>query len=160
MRGFELKDLLQAVGPTASLIFAAWIFLYLLLQRYIASYERYRSLIDEFRQQVSEEKQDNQDERSRNLPEQILQFKERGEKMRLATNVGVGSAITLISGLICAALGTMVQGVALFKYLTAFCAVTGLALVICAASLVIAENSKVQRIMDSRVADLRDLKDS
>ncbi len=27
MGGFELKDLLSAVGPTASLIFAAWIFL-------------------------------------------------------------------------------------------------------------------------------------
>ena len=70
--------------------------------------------------------------------------------MRLATSVGVASAITLITGLVCAALGTMVQGVSLFKYLTALFAVAGLA---SAATIVIAESSKVRRAMDSEISE-------
>src|SRR5436305_1444599 len=34
---FDLKDLLQAIGPTASLVFAAWIFLSFLESRYVAA---------------------------------------------------------------------------------------------------------------------------
>ena len=77
--------------------------------------------------------------------------------MRLAANVGVASAITLITGLLCAALGTMVQGVAVFKYLIAFFAVAGLASAFWAATLVITENSRARRIIDSDTSDLRDL---
>ena len=42
---FELKDLLEAIGPNATLIFAAWIFLSFLQQRYTAAYDRYRALV-------------------------------------------------------------------------------------------------------------------
>lgn len=96
-----------------------------LQQRYITSCERYRSLISE----------------------------EHCPKMRLATSVGVASAITLITGLVCAALGTMVQGVSLFKYLTALFAVAGLASAVWAATIVIAESSKVRRAMDSEISE-------
>ena len=116
---------LQAVGPTASLIFAVWIVMSVLQQRYITSCERYRSLISE----------------------------ERCPKMRLATSVGVASAITLITGLVCAALGTMLQGVSLFKYLTALFAVAGLSSAVWAATIVIAESSKVRRAMDSEISE-------
>ena len=46
---FELKEVLNTAGPTATLVFASWIFLTYLNQRYISAYYRYRSLISEYR---------------------------------------------------------------------------------------------------------------
>ncbi len=42
---FELKDVLQTAGPTASLVFASWIFLQLLSQKFQESFSRYRMTI-------------------------------------------------------------------------------------------------------------------
>jgi hypothetical protein len=82
MSEFDLKDLLEAVGPTASLIFAAWIFLTFLQARYTAAYERFRALIAELRSHRG------QDQRRTSLRQQILLYKRRCEQMRLATNIG------------------------------------------------------------------------
>jgi hypothetical protein len=46
---FKLKDVLDAVGPTASLIFAAWIYLSFLQQRYSSGYQNYRDLVSMYR---------------------------------------------------------------------------------------------------------------
>jgi hypothetical protein len=46
---FGLKDILTAVGPSASIVFAAWISMGYLQQRYSAALERYRSLIEQCR---------------------------------------------------------------------------------------------------------------
>jgi hypothetical protein len=46
---FELKDILTAIGPNASIVFAAWIFMGFLQQRYSVALERYRSLIEQCR---------------------------------------------------------------------------------------------------------------
>jgi hypothetical protein len=43
---FELKDILTAIGPNASIVFAAWIFMGFLQQRYSVALERYGSLIE------------------------------------------------------------------------------------------------------------------
>jgi hypothetical protein len=83
MLEFQLKDLLQAVGPTASLIFAAWIFLSFLQSRYTSAYERYRSLLQEFRTHEAK------DRRRETLQDQILEYKRRCEQMKTATNIGV-----------------------------------------------------------------------
>jgi hypothetical protein len=101
MPDFDLKDLLQAVGPTASLIFAAWIFLSYLQARYTAAYQLYRSLIAEFRSHHEP------DERRASLHAQIREYRRRCELMRRATNIGVASAIVLISALISGEIGTM-----------------------------------------------------
>jgi hypothetical protein len=87
MQGFQLKDLLKALGPTASLIFAAWIFLSFLQSRYTTAYEHYRSFIDESRQHP------NRHRRRESLRDQILEYKRRCEQMRRATNLGVIAAI-------------------------------------------------------------------
>jgi hypothetical protein len=150
MPDFDLKDFLQAVGPTASLIFAAWIFLTFLQARYSAAYERYRALIAEFREHP------NRDKRRESLRGQILEYKRRCEQMRLATNIGVFSAIVLISALVLAAFGTMYDQVSALKYLTACCAIVGLLLVIWAAVLVIVENSRLQLILDSDLSDIEE----
>src|SRR4051812_48142278 len=112
MSGYSLKDVLTAVGPTASLIFAAWIFLSFLQERYTTAYERYRSLISEYRQGNLH------DQRKRSVRDQILLYKHRCEQMRLATNIGVISAIILISTLITAALNTVFPQATILKYLS------------------------------------------
>lgn len=153
MADFELKDLLQAIGPTASLIFAAWIFLSFLQTRYSDAYNRYRELIAELR------KHGENDSRRRSLVDQVLEYKLRCEQMRKATQIGVISAIFLISAQILAALGTMLQIEAL-KWITAVLALVGLILVIWAASHVLTENARIQLIIDSDISDMPDLVDA
>jgi hypothetical protein len=137
MSGFELKDVLTAVGPTASLIFAAWIFLTFLQQRYTSAYERYRALISEYRQGGLH------DQRKRSVRDQILLYKLRCERMRWATNIGVVSAIVLIGTLISSALYT-VSRLEFLKYVATTCAVAGLLLVVWAAIVVLRENIEIQ----------------
>lgn len=45
----DLSKVLTTVGPAASIIFAAWIFVAFLQTRYDAAVERYRDLIEKFR---------------------------------------------------------------------------------------------------------------
>ena len=148
MPDFELKDLLQAIGPTASLIFAAWIFLSFLQARYSSAYEHYRQLIAELRTHRE------QDRRLQSLCRQILAYKRRCEQMRWATNIGVIAAMVLIGALIFAALGTMYDTAPAWKYLTAACAIIGLLLVIWAASFVILENYGLQRLLEEDLSDV------
>ncbi len=151
MAGFDLKDLLQAVGPTASLIFAAWIFLSFLQQRYMTAYEHYRQLISEFRSH------EQRDRRRESLARQILEYKHRCEQMRLATQIGVIAAICLISAIVCAALEAMDSQLRALKYLCAVSAIVGLLLVIWAAVLVLMENARLQVIIDSDISDVSEL---
>jgi len=148
---FQAKDVLDALGPNATLIFAAWIFLSFLQQRYSSAYGRYRELIAEYREHGEH------DYRRTSLSEQILQYKRRCELMRLATNIGVVSAIFLIAGLVAAALGAIFDA-PLFKYGTAFGSVVGLLLVIAAAAVVLVENTRIQGAIESDISDIEDLR--
>jgi hypothetical protein len=75
--------------------------------------------------------------------------------MRKATNIGVAvSAILLIGALVFAALGTMFSTVAVWKYLTAACAIIGLLLVVCAGAFVILANHGLQRTLDEDLSDI------
>jgi hypothetical protein len=148
---FELKDFLEAVGPSASLIFAAWIFLSFLQERYVSAYDRYRAMIDAYRH--GEEN----DERRRNVRDQILLYKQRCEQMRKATNIGVVAAITLIAALMTAGLDVMLGGTEVLNYVSSICALLGLALVIAAAIYVIAENTLIQQALDEEPSDIEDL---
>jgi hypothetical protein len=147
---FELKDVLDAVGPTASLIFAAWIFLSFLQQRYVAAYENYRKLIAEYRGLGGSH------ERRASLGEQIVQYKARCELMRKATNVGVCAAILLIMALVAGALHVMFE-LQLLKYASAAFALLGLLTVAAAAVFVLRENTGIRATMDSDLSDLHDL---
>lgn len=148
---FSAKDLLEAIGPNATLIFAAWIFLSFLQQRYLDAYEHYRQLIEEYRKHGAH------DRRRHSLADQILQYKRRCELMRLSTNIGVVSAILLIAGLIAAGL-EVIAGAAFLKYVTAVCALVGLAAVIAAAVIVLMENTRLQGAIESDVSDIEDLR--
>jgi hypothetical protein len=100
---FELKDLLQAIGPTASLVFAAWIFLGFLETRYVAAFERYGELADDYRKGVPGRRHDA-------VQSQIRLYRRRCEWIRLSTNIGVVSAIALLCTLILAALNVIFSG--------------------------------------------------
>jgi hypothetical protein len=101
---FELKDVLQTAGPTAALVFASWIFLQLLTQKFTAAFERYCALATEYRADgVS-------DERQRHLAEQIPIYKRRCEQMQRATLLGVIAAILLIFTLLAGTLETILGG--------------------------------------------------
>jgi hypothetical protein len=62
---FDLKDVLGAIGPSAALVFASWIFLGFLEQRYVAAYERFRKLVEQYRANQSSKT------RHQNLRDQI-----------------------------------------------------------------------------------------
>jgi hypothetical protein len=151
---FDLKDVLEAVGPTASLVFAAWIYLSFLQQRYAGAYDRYRSLIDEYRTA------DLQDHRKTNVRDQILLYKQRCEQMRLATNLGVFAAIILILTLVTGALSAIFPSAGFLKYIGAAGALIGLLMVIAAAIPVILENNLIQRAIESEISDLPEISEA
>ena len=142
----DVKSFLTAVGPTASLIFAAWIFLSFLQQRYGTAYNLYRELIAEYREP------DKDARRRETLRFQILEYKHRCEQMRISTQLGVVGAILLIIAVMSGGIDTLADQTWLFM----LCVVTGLlglAVVIGAALLVLRENFRLQMIIDSEISE-------
>jgi hypothetical protein len=148
---FDLQDLLEVVGPTASLVFAAWIFLSYLQQRSVAAFERYRALAEDYRHGTD-------DKRQSVLRGQIALYKRRCELMQTATQVGVASAILLLTTLIIGALNVVVP-LGIWPYAGATCAIVGLAMVIVAASFVLRENKLIRTAIEAETKDLTGLDD-
>jgi hypothetical protein len=147
----DVKEFLSAVGPTASLIFAAWIFLSFLQQRYSTAYELYRQLIAEYRARSDDP------QRRDTLRVQILEYKRRCEHMRRSTQIGVIAAILLILSIMFGGIATLVD----IRWIFVVCVVCvplGLGLVIVAAAFVLQENFRLQVIIDSEIADQRELR--
>jgi hypothetical protein len=148
---FQLSDLLKAIGPTASIVFAAWIFMGFLQQRYDAAVDRYRELIAEYRDNAPS------DDRRSDIKEQVAIYKHRCELMRYATSVGLVSAIFLIGTLMIGALDVIFPHLSLLAYLGAGSALMGFALVIVAAMIVLVEGASVQDQLDHELLDVKDL---
>ncbi|HEX8605681.1 MAG TPA: DUF2721 domain-containing protein [Pseudoduganella sp.] len=147
---FELKDVLGAVGPTASLVFASWIFMTFLQARYSAAYERYRDMIEEFR--------GGRDTTRRDLiGTQIKLYRKRVEQMRWATSLGLWAAICLLLALISGALDAVFKGNPVLKYVGLVGTVAGLGMVIGSALLVIVENTSIKHAMDEELKDVPEL---
>jgi hypothetical protein len=145
---FDPDDFMKAIGPNASLIFAAWIFLTFLQARYTNAYERYRALVEQYRSSSDGDK------RHRNVKAQVFLYKRRCDQMRNATNIGVIAAILLIVSLIASGLGVIFSEASFLKYVIAASSLLGLVLVICAAALVIMENSSIREVLDNETSDL------
>jgi len=144
---FQLKDVLEAVGPTASLVFAAWIFLSYLQSRYTGAAERYRELVENYRTQ-------HEDTRAASLTRQIKLYRKRCDLMRIATNIGVASAILLIATLILAAIEVIAPPHPALAWTGSITAILGLLLVIVAASFVFVENGLMQQATRDETADI------
>jgi hypothetical protein len=149
---FQLKDLLQAVGPNASLVFAAWIFLGFLETRYVASFERYRELADEFRSGPPKERHDA-------VRGQIELYRRRCEWIRLSTSIGVVSAMSLLCTLILAGLDVVFSGHPWLSAGSAICAIGGLLLVVVAAAIVVVENVMIGTALRAEITDIPELRD-
>ena len=89
----QLGEVLKAIGPNASIVFAAWIFMGFLQQRYDSAIDRYREAVGDYRSNEHDER------RAGNLKDQILTFQHRCRLMGTATLLGLVAAILLIGSL-------------------------------------------------------------
>jgi len=146
---FQLKDILQTAGPTASIVFASWIFLQLLGQKYVSAFDRYRQLVAEYRESPENEA------RREHLGEQIPLYKRRCEQMQRATVIGVIAAMLLIFVLLAGTVETIAgTEIGWLKWMGAAAAVIGLGLLIYAAFYLILEN---RHVIDALHAEVKDL---
>jgi hypothetical protein len=149
--GNELRNCgcTETYRPSASIVFAAWIFMGFLQQRYDAAVERYRSMIGECRTQSGVS-----DARRRNIREQLATYQRRCRLMNAACNVGLLSAILLILSLIAGELDVIFTGITLFKDASALASLAGFMFVIAAAVLVLIESAISRRQLDWEVMDI------
>lgn len=145
---FDIKAVLDAVGPTASLLFAAWIFLQYLNQRYIESVKRLRALIRERRDRPGDA------EGSDSLDDQVAMYRRRCFLMSRATSIGLVGAILLLATLISAAVVTVFDGPAWLSAAACFGAMIGLALVLVATGFVLVENRLIETALRSELSDV------
>jgi hypothetical protein len=146
---FELKDVMEAVGPSAALAFAAWLFLQLLQQRYTSAYTRYRDLVDAFRTGV-------EGKRREVIKSEILIYRKRVLYMLYATNIGLVGAILLLLALISSGLEAIFKFDWL-KYIGATGIVVGLTIVAICCVIVIVENSLIKHPIEAELHDLEGL---
>lgn len=149
---FQLKDVLGAIGPNASMIFASWIFMTFLESRYSNAYNRYRMLIDDYRNGLEGKRKDI-------IRDEIHVYRRRIDTMRQATNLGMYAAIMLISSLIVGALDAIFGSPAVLKYVGTVLSVGGLLLVIWSATKVVHENTLIRQAIGGEVKDIPELAD-
>jgi uncharacterized membrane protein YraQ (UPF0718 family) len=147
----QLGEVLKAIGPNASIVFAAWIFMGFLQQRNDAAIDRYRQAVGDFRSN------EHDPSRSGNLKAQVLAYRRRCRLMSQAIFVGLVAAILLIGSLIFGALDILVPNTATIAVCGIATALGGFVLVIIAAFIVIVEGRIVQRQIDDELRDVTDL---
>jgi hypothetical protein len=150
----QLGEVLKAIGPNASIVFAAWIFMGFLQQRYDTATDRYRNVVGDYRSN------DHDDARGENLKNQVLTYRHRCRLMGRATLVGLFAAILLISSLIFGALDVMVPKNPIITTIGIVLAIGGFLLVIVAALIVVAEGQIVRRQIDDELRDVPELADN
>ena len=148
---FKMKDVLDAVGPSASLVFASWIFLSFLQQRYAAAFQTFRSLVDAYRKGGVPEI------RKGALEAQVRQYRRRCDWMRWATNIGVVSAICFLATLLDGLAAIFWPDAAVVRFSGAAFAALGFLLVMVAAVLTFVENTASAAALDDEVRDLHSL---
>src|ERR1700709_2043726 len=147
-------DFLKALGPNAAIVFAAWIFMGFLQQRYDSAINRYREMISDYRVN------DNEESRAGTLRAQISPYRTRCSIMQWATLMGLFAAIFLILSLLFSGIDVMMPKVALINDAGTATLMLGFAVVIIAAALVIAEGRIVNRQLEAELNDIPDVKQS
>ena len=148
---FELPNLLKVIGPAASIIFAAWIFMTFLQQRYDSAVERFKEEIEDLRSGNPSP------DRRENIKQQVIIHKRRCDIMSRANLIGLFSAIFLIMTLISGEIDIVMPGIVVMKYISAGSALLGFGLVIVAAGFVIVEGFIARRQLDAELLDVSDL---
>ena len=149
----DVANILKSIGPAASIIFAAWIFMGFVQQRYDAAFGQYREVIALYRED------DVPDVRRTNVRDQVLAYKHRCELMARATMLGLFAAVLLITTLVAGELDIIFPHSGVLGYVSAGSALLGFLLVIAAAVVIILENRITFRQLESEVLDVPDLAD-
>jgi len=148
---FRLKDVMEAVGPSAALAFAAWLFLQLLQQRYTAAYTRYRELVDSVRNGLDGKRRDV-------VKGEILLYRKRVLYMLFGTNLGMVAAILLLLALVSSGLDAVFK-LDWLKYVGATGIIVGLLLVVVCCFVVIVENTLIKQPIEAELEDIEQLRD-
>jgi hypothetical protein len=149
----QLGDILKTIGSSAAIIFAAWIFMGFLQQRYDAAVDRYRSLIGELR------RGDVPDATRRKSYTQIMTYRRRCSIMTYAFQCGLVSAILLLLTLITGELSLIFPSISPLQYVSLITALLGFTLVIVSTALVMMESFVTRKQLDQEMADVPDLTD-
>lgn len=144
----QLSDVLKAIGPNASIVFAAWIFMGFLQQRYDAAFGRYQQAVGDYRSNGHDAG------RADNLKAQVLAYRRRCRLMSRASLVGLVAAILLITSLVFGALDVLMPQSTTITTCGVATAIGGFVLVIAAAFIVIAEGRIVRRQIDDELRDV------
>ncbi len=147
----DIASIFKAIGPAASIIFAAWIFMGFLQTRYDAAVDRYRALIGQYRDGSHHEA------RRGNMRDSILVYKKRCEIMNAASMIGLVSAIILVLALIIGELAIAFPAVALLKFASMGATLLGLFLVVVATCVVLYESLIIHRQLETELLDVPDL---
>lgn len=146
-----LGEVLKAVGPNAAIIFASWIFMGFLQQRYDAVVNRFQSAIGDYRSN------DHSPARGDNLKQQILAFRHRIHLMAQATLCGLIAAILLILTLILAAFEVLIPKVPVIATVGNITTIGGFAMIIVAAAIVMREARITKNQFNDELRDVPDL---
>jgi hypothetical protein len=147
----QLSDVLKAIGPNASIVFAAWIFMGFPQQRYDAAIDRYRAAVGDYRSEAHD------DSREAHLKDQLLEYRYRCRLMAWSTMVGLVSAMLLIAALIFGAMDVIFPRNAVITGAGIASSMIGFLLVIVAAFIVLMEGLVVRRQVDDELTDVPDL---
>jgi uncharacterized membrane protein YraQ (UPF0718 family) len=147
----QLSDVLKAIGPNASIVFASWIFMGFLQQRYDGALSRYGQAVGDYRSNKHDPT------RSDNLKSQVLAYRHRCRLMSRATLFGLLAAILLIGSLIVSGLDVIVPKSRVITMCGIGMTMGGLVLVIVAALIVIVEARVVKRQIDDELRDVAEL---
>ncbi len=148
---FQLSDVLKAIGPTASIIFAAWIFLSVLQTRYDSAVDRYRDLVRIYRNG------DEPAERHDSIKRQIEVYARRCTLMSGAISIGLASAVLLIVTLIGGTLDVVFPHVAAIAAISTVTTLMGLLLVITSAVFMMVDNLGTPGQLRKEVEDIGDI---
>jgi hypothetical protein len=143
----QLSLILQVVGPASSIIFAAWIFMGFLQQRFDAAVERYRTVVGRFRT-----RQDG-DTPLGNMKQQALIYRRRCSIMSVAMVTGLVAAILLISTLIIGEFAFLFPGGSVLQVCGIATLFLGFLLVIASALCVMAESYLVHAEVSAEILD-------
>ena len=147
----NVGDIFKAIGPGASIIFAAWIFVSFLQVRYDAAVERYLAAIKQYRGK------DASDTRLHFLKEEILTYRRRCALMNLASSIGLLSAIALVMALVIGELALIFPASRVLTYASLTLALLGLVFIVVAAIVVFVEGAIIHQQLEHELQDMPEL---
>jgi hypothetical protein len=145
---FDLRDILNTAGPTASLVFASWIFLSLINQRLASAMDRYRALVAEMRADPTPSP------RMQEVERQIALYRARCDLMRRSISVSIVAAECLLVTLLTSMISLVDHALAWIGYISLGSTFAGILLLMESARLMLRENRHIKDVLHSEMVDI------